>query len=100
MTTKDTGCCPPFDPKSWDEQTVEWKNKLFVKDTVRCLFHIPLNFGRVMVRNMKRIESAGVKDPEVIVLSDECSPWKSIVYISVAGDRARSVQATRSIHCE
>ena len=52
----------------------------------RCiaLFHIPLNFGGVMARNMERIEATDVKDPEVIVLSDECSLWKSVVYISVA----------------
>ena len=57
-----------------------------MRDTVRCLFHIPLNFGGVMVRNMERIEAANVKDPEVIVLSDECSLWKSNVYISVTGE--------------
>jgi hypothetical protein len=84
MNESETGCCPRFDPAPWEEQIIEWKGKPFVRDTVRCLFHIPLNFGGVMARNMERIEAADVKDPEVIVLSDECSLWKSVVYISVA----------------
>ncbi len=65
---------------------MEWRDKPFVQDTVRCLFHIPLNFGGVMKRNVERIEAAGVKDPHMIVLSDECSMWKSIVYISVRNE--------------
>jgi len=57
-----------------------------VRDTVRCLFHIPLNFGGVMARNMEKIETAGVKTPKCIVLSDECSLWISVIYISVSGE--------------
>jgi hypothetical protein len=86
MSDFETGCCPRFDLAPWDNQILEWTDKSFGRDTVRCLFHIPLNFGGVMVRNMERIEAAGVKDPEVIVLSDECSLWKSVVYISVTDD--------------
>jgi hypothetical protein len=33
----DTGCCPKFDPTPWHEKIIEWDNKLFVKDRVRCL---------------------------------------------------------------
>ncbi|MBC8326985.1 MAG: hypothetical protein H8E27_15300 [Verrucomicrobia subdivision 3 bacterium] len=86
MSDVETGCCPRFNPALWDHQILEWTNKSFVRDTVRCLFHIPLNFGGVMASNVERIEAAKVKDPEMIVLSDECSLWKSVVYISVSGD--------------
>lgn len=55
-----------------------------MRDTVRCLFHISLSFGGVMVRNIELIELAGMKNPTAIVLSDEGSMWKSVVYISVA----------------
>ena len=95
-STQDTGCCPSFDPEPWDGQVVEWENKPFVRDTVRCLFHIPLNFGGVMVRNMEAIKAAGVKDPKVIVLSDECSLWKSIVYISVTAELTGADNVTLS----
>ena len=37
-----------------------------------------------MVRNIELIELAGMKNPTAIVLSDEGSMWKSVVYISVA----------------
>ena len=86
MNESETGCYPRFDPAPWEDQIIEWERKPFVRDTVRSLFHIPLNFGGVMALNMKRIEAAGLKDSEVIVLSDECSMWESVVYISVADD--------------
>ena len=79
-------CCPKFDPGPWDEKEVTWQDKKFVKDRVRSFLHIPLNFGAVMKRNMTRIEAAGAKSDETIVLSDENSLWGADVYIAVAGD--------------
>jgi hypothetical protein len=77
-------CCPKFDPGPWDGKELSWKDRKFVKDRVRSFLHIPLNFGSVMVRNMKRIEAAGAKLNETIVLSDENSLWGADVYIGVA----------------
>ena len=79
-------CCPRFDPEPWDDNEFSWENRLFLKDRVRSFLHIPLNFGQVMVRSMARIEAAGVKPEEVIVLSDENSLWGADVYISVSGE--------------
>ena len=79
-------CCPRFNPEPWDEREVEWDNKKFVKDRVRSLFHIPINFGSVMKRNAQLIEAADAKPEEMIVLSDENSLWGADVYISVAKD--------------
>lgn len=84
MTTKE--CCPRFDPAPWQERWVEMDGKRFVKDRVRCFLHIPLNFGAVMKRNLARIEAAGAKAPDMLVLSDESSPWRSVVYLEVAKD--------------
>ncbi len=81
--TSETGCCPRFEPSTWDETEHTWKDKLFVRDRVRCLFHIPLNFGSVMKRNMEAIEAAGARDPNDLLLSDESSLWGSDVYIAV-----------------
>jgi hypothetical protein len=47
-----TGCCPPSDPAPWQDQEINWNNKPFVKDHVTCLFHVPLNMGRVIVKDM------------------------------------------------
>jgi len=79
-------CCPPFNPEPWDEKEFRWENKCFLKDRVTSLFHIPLNFGVVMKRNMRLIESAGAKSETVVVLSDENSLWGADVYIEVSKD--------------
>ena len=64
----ETGCCPRFDPQPWDEKEITWENKLFLKDRVRSFLHIPLNFGRVMVRNMEKIAAADALPPEPLLL--------------------------------
>ncbi len=81
--TAGTGCCPRFDPAPWDEQEVEFDDRLFVRDRVRCLFHIPLNFGRVMQRNMTRIVEADAAVPDGFTLTDDNSLWGADVYLAV-----------------
>ena len=83
---KETGCCPRFDPEPWDGAELTWEDKLFVRDRVRSLFHIPLNFGGVMKRNIERIEAAGVRDPADLLLTDENSLWGADVYLAVDGE--------------
>ncbi|MBM4024169.1 MAG: hypothetical protein FJ280_02030 [Planctomycetes bacterium] len=82
----ETGCCPRFDPGPWDGKEVTFQDKLFVKDRVRSVLHIPLNFGRVMVRNMEKIQAAGASASEPLLLSDENSLWGADVYIAVGKD--------------
>lgn len=82
----ETGCCPRFHPGPWDQQEVTFQDKLFVKDRVRSVFHIPLNFGRVMVRSMGKIQAADAAASEPLLLSDENSLWGADVYIAVAKD--------------
>jgi len=79
----ETGCCPRFNPEPWDEKEVTWHDKLFIKDHVRSLFHIPLNFGQVVVKNMQKIEAAGALPPQPLMLCDEKSLWGADVYIGV-----------------
>lgn len=82
----ETNCCPKFDPKPWDEKEIKWDNKLFVKDSVRCLFHIPLNMGGVMKRMSEKVKAAGadVDIKEFVLLSHDVSMWKSDQYYSVS----------------
>jgi len=81
---ENTGCCPKFNPEPWDLKEINWKDKIFIKDSVKSFFHIPINFGSVVVRNMKMIKSAGAANPDNIMLSDEKSLWRSDVYIAVS----------------
>jgi len=80
----ETGCCPRFDPVPWDGKEIKFNNKLFLKDHVRSFFHIPLNFGGVMTKNMERIKNAGALAPKPLMLSDEKSLWGSDLYIAVS----------------
>jgi hypothetical protein len=94
-TMKDE-CCLPFDPKPWDETTLVWKDKRFVKDRVTSFFHIPLNFGGVMKRNMKAIEALQAEPATPVVLSDENSLWGADVYIEVTKDIPHATMTTIS----
>ena len=80
----ETGCCPRFNPGPWDKKEITFKDKLFIKDRVISFLHIPLNFGKVMVRNMEMISKAGALTPEPLLLSDENSMWGADIYIAVS----------------
>jgi hypothetical protein len=82
----ETGCCPRFDPEPWDGKEHHWQNKCFMKDRVKSVFHIPLNFGKVMVRCMEKIQQADALTPEPLLLVDENSLWGAEVYIAVSKD--------------
>ena len=81
-----TGCCEIFDPEPWQDKEIVWSNKLFVKDHVANFFHIPLNFGQKVVRNISLIEKANAKASYQLMLTDEKSPWGSDMYIDVSRD--------------
>ena len=93
--TKENCCCPRFNPEPWDEKEIVWQNKKCIRDRVTSIFHIPLNFGQVMKRIMKKIEAANVSH-EDIVLSDEDSLWGSNVFVPVSGNIKEAKMATIS----
>jgi hypothetical protein len=78
-----TGCCPPFDPGPWDGREVAFHDRLFVKERVHSVFHVPLDFERAVLRANARIQAAGAAPAQGLMLSDERSAWKSDLYIDV-----------------
>lgn len=87
MTTeKSAECCPRFDPTPWDEKTLIWQQKRFVKDHVTSLLHIPLNYGTVMARNIELIKTADAMPTPRVILTDENSLWGADVYIEATRD--------------
>ena len=78
-----TGCCPPFDPATWEGKEVHWDDKLFLKDHVVSFLHVPLNMGARMTKDVALIEAAGAKPEQQLMLADESSPWGSELYIDV-----------------
>jgi hypothetical protein len=80
----ETGCCPRFNPEPWNEKEINWQDKLFLKDRVRSVLRIPLNFGQVIVKNIEKIKKADALISEPLMLSDENSLWGSDIYIAVS----------------
>jgi hypothetical protein len=82
-----TTCCPEFDPTLWDDQTHKWQEKLFIKDTVPQLFHIPLpwKMNQTISRmwNKARETNAAPDLKDFLMLAYDPSPWKSEFYLSV-----------------
>ena len=76
-------CCPKFDPGPWDDKIIEWENKRFIKDKVRTLFHMPMNFGRVMKRLDENVRKEEATIPDWLCLSDHTSKWNMDVYLAV-----------------
>jgi len=86
MQVEETGCCPRFNPEPWDEKEIVFKDKLFVKDNVITIFHIPFGFGRVMLRNIKKIiQSAAITDDPILLYRNR-SLFTAEVLIAVAKD--------------
>lgn len=85
----ETGCCPRFNPKPWQNKKIVWKNKLFLKDKVLTLFYVPLNFGSVMIKNMEKIKNAKALVKVPLMLS-ECSLFNTNIYIAVSKEVPKS----------
>lgn len=96
QTIKPTGCCEPFNPEPWQEKEITWNGKQFVKDHVTSFLHIPLNYGKIIVKNLDLINKAGAKSPYQLMLTDEKSLWGSDIYIDVACDVPGAQMATIS----
>jgi hypothetical protein len=92
----ETECCPPFDPAAWQEKTVVWENKRFIRDHVFTLFFIPLNFGTVMRRLDARVRQAGATMPDWLCLADHTSKWNMDVYLAVDREVAGAENTTLS----
>jgi len=80
----ETGCCKRFDPKPWDDKTISFGDKLFVKRRVVTAFHIPITMDQVMKDAMEKITAAGALAETPIMLYDDCSLFGADIYIHVS----------------
>jgi hypothetical protein len=76
-------CCPPFDPAPWDNKFMDWENKRFIKERVITLFYMPLNFGQVIRRIMRKADASGAVFQDNLCLSDHTSRWNMDIYLAV-----------------
>lgn len=75
-------CCPKIDPEKWDEKTVKWSARPFVKGRIFSFLHMPLNFGSVMSKLTSAIKKSKAVDKDCIWLCDENSKWGADLYVS------------------
>ncbi|MFC1647186.1 hydrolase [Patescibacteria group bacterium] len=80
-------CCQEFNPVGWDGKTHFWKDKLFIKDKIPQLFHIPIPamIGKMITKQWKKATDAGAAPDlkDFLWLSYDPSPWVSEHYIYV-----------------
>jgi hypothetical protein len=93
MNNQNIECCPKFNPEPWDEKIFEWKEKKFISAKVLTLFYIPVNFGSVITKLMKKAEESKVKSNDWMCLSDHTSMWNMNIYVAVD----REVEGAKNI---
>lgn len=80
-------CCPRFNPTPWENATHAWNNKLFLKDSIPELFHIPLpgTYKRAVNRMWRKAETAGAAPDlkDFLLLAYDPSPFKSELFMSI-----------------
>jgi len=92
-----TGCCARFNPEGWDNQTLHFADKPFVRATTISAAHVPLNMGRVFARVLRHLDDAAAVDPkQQIVLSHDLSPWQAEHLFAVTGPVEAEVMTTLS----
>ena len=74
----ETGCYPRFNPEPWDKKEIIWKDESFLKDHVRTFLRVPLGLGKMMTKNIEKIQNADALPPLPPMLSDESSMWGSV----------------------
>lgn len=84
---KEDQCCPKFNPKAWDGKTHHWQGKLFIKETLPQLFHMPFPpmVGKMIARQWQKAQDANAAPDlkDFLWLAYDPSPWKGEHYIAV-----------------
>lgn len=95
-----TRCCPEIGLarlESFDEKSITWTDKPFIKEKAWCFLYVPLNFGGAMKRACKKIDldDAKVPDDEFIMLCDMISPWSTRILLSVSKPSVTGAEMVR-----
>ncbi len=74
LSVNETGCCPRFDPEGWDNQTLHFVDKPFLRATTKSANHVPLDMAEVFTRVQTRMSDADAIDEDnILVLSRDLS---------------------------
>jgi len=88
MKNQNEECCPEFDPVKWDRKTFIWENKLFIKESLPTLFHIPfppmIGKKTTLLHGLAHKSNATIPDKtEALILFRDPSAFKSEIYYAV-----------------
>ncbi len=80
-------CCPVFDPEPWDRKTWEWREKLFLKDSLRTFFHMPnpATVGKVVDRMWTTATEAGAAPDlkDFILMANDPTAFRGDFYLNL-----------------
>lgn len=82
-------CCPEFDVSKWDKKREVWENRMFIKETMPTLFHMPFppTIGKKITRMYKLVDKADAHLPDksdTLILFRDPSAFRSEIYYSVS----------------
>ena len=88
MKNQNQECCPEFDPVNGDRKTFTWENKLFIKESLPTLFHIPfppmIGKKTTLLHGLAQKSNATIPDKtEALILFRDPSAFKSEIYYAV-----------------
>ena len=94
-------CCPEFEVSKWDKKREIWENRLFIKETMPTLFHMPFppTIGKKITKMYGQVEKAGAHLPDkadTLILFRDPSAFRSEIYYSVSKKVADSQNAELS----
>ncbi len=80
-------CCPVFNAALWDGKTHEWVNKLFIRDAIPEIMHMPIpgTFKKAVTGLWETAQQVHADPPldDFLMLCYDPSPWKGVVLLSV-----------------
>lgn len=82
-------CCPEFDVSKWDKKREVWENRMFIKETMPTLFHMPFppTIGKKITRMYKLVDKADAHltdKSDTLILFRDPSAFRSEIYYSVS----------------
>jgi len=76
-------CCKRLSPIEWDKKEIVWRDKPFYKDQYWSFLHVPISFGKKIVRGLEKIKEAGLAS-EQMVLSKDDGLWGGEMLIPIS----------------
>lgn len=88
MATRNQDCCPTFEVEKWDGKTINWENRIFLKESITTFFHIPFPpaIGKKVMKMHNLALETGTSIPdksEALILFRDPSAFKSEIYYAV-----------------